>query len=167
MFIKGSDGIKSARAENSRICSLLICSFTHFAQIKGATVSNLLRSLKTKELLWANRSGHSWQMSDREQITQGAHDRRATMSDSLRALMIKRRMSKSVVFFEREVLICSFAHKKRAICSKTWINPNPHGMFWTKVIYDHASSEPYSLSSLNRKNLKNYVIVQKDLGNPL
>ena len=34
------------------------------------------------------------------------------------------------------------------------INPNPHGMFWTKVIYDLASSEPYSLSSLNSKNLK-------------
>ena len=33
-------------------------------------------------------------------------------------------------------------------------NPNPHGMFWTKVIYDLASSEPYSLSSLNSKNLK-------------
>ena len=34
------------------------------------------------------------------------------------------------------------------------INPFPHGMFWTKVIYDLASSEPYSLSSLNSKNLK-------------
>ena len=30
-------------------------------------------------------------------------------------------------------------------------NPNPHGMFWTKTIYDLASSEPYSLSSLNIK----------------
>ena len=47
------------------------------------------------------------------------------------------------------------------------INPFPHGMFWTKVIYDLASSEPYSLSSLNRKNLKKYIIVQKDLGNTL
>ena len=46
-------------------------------------------------------------------------------------------------------------------------NPNPHGMFWTKVIYDFASSEPYSLSSLNRKNLKKYPHVQKDLGNTL
>ena len=35
-----------------------------------------------------------------------------------------------------------------------FFNPNPHGMFWTKVIYDLASSEPYSLSSLNSKNLK-------------
>ena len=34
------------------------------------------------------------------------------------------------------------------------LNPNPHGMFWTKGIYDLASSEPYSLSSLNSKNLK-------------
>ena len=31
------------------------------------------------------------------------------------------------------------------------LNPFPHGMFWTKVIYDLASSEPYSLSSLNSK----------------
>ena len=31
------------------------------------------------------------------------------------------------------------------------VNPNPHGMFWTKVIYDLASSEPYSLSSNVRK----------------
>ena len=46
-------------------------------------------------------------------------------------------------------------------------NPFPHGMFWTKVIYDLASSEPYSLSSLNSKNLKKYVNVRKGLGNTL
>ena len=45
------------------------------------------------------------------------------------------------------------------------LNPFPHGMFWTKVIYDLASSEPYSLSSLNSKNLKKYVHVRKGLGN--
>ena len=47
------------------------------------------------------------------------------------------------------------------------INPNPHGMFWAKGIYDLASSEPYSLSSLNSKNLKKYVNVRKGLGNTL
>ena len=47
------------------------------------------------------------------------------------------------------------------------VNPNPHGMFWTKVIYDLASLEPYSLGSLNSKNLKKYLNVRKGLGNTL
>ena len=44
-------------------------------------------------------------MSDCERIAQVSHDKRATMSDSLRSLIINERMSES--------LICSFAHKKR------------------------------------------------------
>ena len=53
------------RAGNS-----LIRSFAHFAQIKWATVSDLLRSLKTNEQLWANRSGRSEKMSNRERFAQ-------------------------------------------------------------------------------------------------
>ena len=63
-----------ARAGNLLICSLLICSllicsslirsslirsfahFAHFAQIKWASVSDLLRLLKTNERPWVNRS---------------------------------------------------------------------------------------------------------------
>ena len=46
--------------------------FAHFAQIKWATVSVSLRSLKTNEQPWANRSRRSEEMSDREQIAQVA-----------------------------------------------------------------------------------------------
>ena len=61
----------------------LICSFP---QIKWAIVSDLLRSLKTNERLWANHSGRSRQMINHEQISQVAHDKWANMSDSLRSL---------------------------------------------------------------------------------
>ena len=36
------------------------------------------------------------------------------------------------------------AFTKHTNCIQMHFNPNPHGMFWTKVIYDLASSEPYS-----------------------
>ena len=52
-----------SKAGNSFICSSLICSVAHFAQIKWATVSDSLRSLKTNERPWANRSGRSEEMS--------------------------------------------------------------------------------------------------------
>ena len=54
-----------------------IRSFPHrsFTQIKLATVSNLLRSLKTNEQLWANRSGRLWQMNDCERFAQVANDK--------------------------------------------------------------------------------------------
>ena len=73
-------------AGNSLIRSLLIRSFTHFAQIKWATVSDSLRSLKTNERRWVNRSGRWEEMSDREWIAQVAQEKWATMSDSLRSL---------------------------------------------------------------------------------
>ena len=59
-----------SRAGNLLIRSLLFRSFAHFAQIKWATVSDLLRSLKTNEWPWAIRSGRSEEISGREQITQ-------------------------------------------------------------------------------------------------
>ena len=60
------------RAGNLLNRSSLIHSFTHFAQIKWATVSDLLRLLKKNERPWVNRSGGSEEMSD--------------VSDSLRSL---------------------------------------------------------------------------------
>ena len=67
--------------------------FAHFAQIKWATVSYSLRSLKTNERLWGNRSGRSEEMSDHERIAQVAQDKWATVSDSLRSLMINEQLS--------------------------------------------------------------------------
>ena len=64
-----------SRAGNLLISSSLIRSFAQIAQIKWATVSDLLRSLRTNERLWANRSGHSWQMSKCERFAQVAQDK--------------------------------------------------------------------------------------------
>ena len=67
--------VQYVRAGNSLNCSSLIRSFAQIAQIKWATVSDLLRSLRTNERLWANRSGCSWEMSDHERFAQVAHDK--------------------------------------------------------------------------------------------
>ena len=72
--------------DHSLIAHSLICSFRSnqmsdcelFAQIaqdKYATVSESLRSHKTNERPWANRSGRSWKMSDHERFAQVAHDK--------------------------------------------------------------------------------------------
>ena len=71
----GGKGGTFPRVGNLLICSLLIRSFAQIAQIKWVTVSDLLRLLRTKEQLWANHLGHSWQMSDREWFAQVAHDK--------------------------------------------------------------------------------------------
>ena len=62
---------------------IAICLFAHFIQIKWATVSDSLRSLKTNEQLWANCSGRSYQKRDREWI---AHDKWGTGTFLLRSL---------------------------------------------------------------------------------
>ena len=108
------------RAGNSLICSSLIRSFANFTQIKWATVSDLLRLLKTNEWVWANRSGRTEEMSDLEGITQVAQDKWATVSDSLRSLMINDQMSDSLkkcwlkksFFVERCERITQVAHQK-------------------------------------------------------
>ena len=82
-----------------RIPGLEIRSFAHFAQIKWATLSDSLRSLKTNEQLWANRSIRSKEMSNREQIAQVAQDKWATVSDSLRSLRGNEYMSDSLKNF--------------------------------------------------------------------
>ena len=49
-------------------------------------------------------------MSDCAQIAQVPHDKRATLSELLRLLMIKEQMSELLVFLS-ELVIYSFAHK--------------------------------------------------------
>ena len=72
--------------------------FAQIAQDQWATVSDLLRFLRTDEWLWTNRSGRSWQKSNREGIAQVAqdNDKRKTLSNSL---MIKEQMSESLIIF--------------------------------------------------------------------
>ena len=59
-----------------------------------------INSLRSNEWLWAICSDRSGQMSDREQIAQVAHDIRATVTDSLRLLMINERMSEWLIFWQ-------------------------------------------------------------------
>ena len=117
-----------------RVGNSLIGSFAHrsFAQIKWATVSDSLRLLRTNEQLWANRSGHSCQKSDHEQIASVAHDKWVTMSDSLRSLMINEQMSESLVFSERiaHLLVRS---KKQAIRSKNLTKVVFFGTFFVRI----------------------------------
>ena len=49
--------------------------FAQIGQDKLATVSKSLMSLISKERPWANHSGPSWQMGDRERFAQVAHDK--------------------------------------------------------------------------------------------
>ena len=66
---------------------------------QGWEFAHLLISLKSNARLWAIRSDRSRQMSNCEQIAQVAHDIWATVSDSLRSLMINERMSDSLKKF--------------------------------------------------------------------
>ena len=59
-------------------------------------MSNLFRSLKTNERLYANRSGRSEEMRDREQIAQIAQDKGVTVSNSLKLLRGNEGMSNSL-----------------------------------------------------------------------
>ena len=57
------------------ICSFAHPSFAQIAQDRWANVTNSLRSLRTNEQLWGNRSGHSWKMSKCEQFAQVAQEK--------------------------------------------------------------------------------------------
>ena len=90
--------------QHHRVGNLLICSF---AQIKWATVSDLFRSFRTNERLWANPSGCN------------AHVKRVTMSDSLRSLMINEWISRGCLTKN-----CSFVlslTKKSDLLKKIWL----------------------------------------------
>ena len=67
-------GIKFLRPLG-RVGNSFICSFTQIAQDKWANVSDLLRSLRTNEQMWANHSGCSWQRSECELFAQVAQDK--------------------------------------------------------------------------------------------
>ena len=87
-------------------CSGHVSGCERIAQVshdKRTTVSKSLRSLMTKEQLWANRSGRSWQKSDREQFAQVDHVKRA---------------NEGIIIFFSKLFISIFAHKKQAICQK-------------------------------------------------
>ena len=58
-----------------RVGNSLIRSDRSDQMTQWATVSDSLRSLRTNEQLWANRSGRSCQKSDCEQIAQVAHQK--------------------------------------------------------------------------------------------
>ena len=79
--LKNSTPQVLVRAGNLLICSSLIRSFVHFAEIKWGTVSDFLRLLKTNERPWANHSGcsrfaHSFFFGERcEWIAQVAHQK--------------------------------------------------------------------------------------------
>ena len=63
--------------------------FAQVAQDKWVNVSNSLRSLRTNEQLWVNRSDRSGQMNNCERIAQVTHDSWANVSDSHRSLSTK------------------------------------------------------------------------------
>ena len=82
------------------LCPIANCSHRSLLirSFLKSDLSNSLPSLFTKEQPWAICSGRSWQKSNRSNL----------------------------LFFTSESLFCSFAHKKRAICSKTrWMKSQP------------------------------------------
>ena len=83
-----------------------VYSFSRGWELAHLLIAYSLRSLKSNEQLWTIRSDRSGQMSDREWIAQVAHDKWATMSDSLKKNLTKRLKSYFLVNL-----------KKRAICS--------------------------------------------------
>ena len=78
-----------ASLENWKKCNVLY-------SYQGWELAHLLRSLKSNEPLWAICSDRSGQMSDCERIAQVAQVKRATVSKSLRSLMINERSLKKI-----------------------------------------------------------------------
>ena len=108
----------------SRFGNLLICSFAQIAQIKWATVSDSLRSLRTNERLWANRSGRSCQKSDWEWIAQVAHDKWSTVSNSLRLIHDNWVNEQIAYFFWANCLFALFSlllSKNEQFAQKIWL----------------------------------------------
>ena len=104
-------------------CFALPPMINNFTTLFKGTVSQDFRPFfLLKFSMWAPyrvgnlliRSDCSGQMSDCEQIAQVTHDKRATVNDLLRGLMIKEWMSKSLVFLSESLIRL----QKRAIGSK-------------------------------------------------
>ena len=89
-----------------------ICSFAH------RSLAHLLRSLRLNERLWAIQSDHSGQMSDYDRIAQGAHYKWATVSDSLRSLMIHEQIAH---FFERIASLVFRSQKTSDSLKTIWL----------------------------------------------
>ena len=69
-----------------------------------------------------------------EWIAHFAHQKWATMSDSLRSLTKNERMSESLIFLS-ELLICSFLDKNRAIRWEIkWANSQPCVLLIPKIM---------------------------------
>ena len=88
---------------HSLIAHSLISSFAHFAQIKWATVSTSLRSLKTNVGCERIAQVAQDKLATRERIAQVAQDKWATVSDLLRLLMINEQMSDSLKYFWQKI----------------------------------------------------------------
>ena len=80
--------------------------FAQIAQDKWATVSKSLRSLKTNERPWTNRSDRSWQKSDCERFAQVAHDKWG---------------NEQIPHFFSESLVRSFVPPKKKSLKKIWL----------------------------------------------
>ena len=120
------------RAGNSLICSSLVHSFAHFAQIKWATVSDSLISLKTNERLWVNRLGRSRQMSNSKRFAQVPHDKWANeqLAKKIKNLILKNeRFAHYLNFGERCERIGQVAHQKWAL----WSNHSGHSPKWANM----------------------------------
>ena len=105
----------------------------------------LLRSLKTNERLWLNRSGRTRQMSNRKWIAQVAHDKWATVSDSLRSLMINKQMSAFLKNFwltnlKSYLLVCFTVHIY-IFLSKKWANCS-FPLFWWAMWANYSGCSP-------------------------
>ena len=106
--------------------------------------AHLLRSLKSNEQLWAIRSG---QRSNCEPIAQVTHEKWATVSDSLRSLMLNEQNSKkSKIKFFGTFFVCL---KKQVIAHSLFFNE------WCERIAQAAHQKWATMSDSLRSNTKN------------
>ena len=111
-------------SHHSFLAGLGICWFAQIAQIKWVTVSDSLRSLRTNERLWANRSGRSCQKSNWEWIAQVAHDKWSTVSNSRRLIHDNWVNEQITYFFWANCLFALFSlllSKNEQFAQKIWL----------------------------------------------
>ena len=90
---------QSQHADNIEMDLMFLLLHNNF-KIAGLGILSfapLLILLKSNERPWANHSGRSEEMSDREQIAQVAQDKWATMSNSLRSLRENERFAQKML----------------------------------------------------------------------
>ena len=143
------------RAGNLLIRSSFICSFAHFAQIKWATVSHLLRSLKTNEQSWANRSGRSEEMSDREWMFRSLRGNER-MSDLLKKFWLK----KSKILFFSMFYIQFFIEKM----SESLISSFLVSDVSESLISLTKNERPWAICSGRSEEMSEWAICSKNVG---